>query len=85
VTVLGSVGSCGPSNTSGWGWFSTGDGESGWATWGNGSTFTFRLNRVPTSGSIVTFKWGAGNCSAVRYFVISRPTYGDQAAIGYLG
>jgi hypothetical protein len=52
----------------------------------NGSgSFTFQLNRVPSSGSLVTFKWGVASCSAVRYFVVSRPSYGDSASVGWLG
>jgi hypothetical protein len=85
VTVLGSVSSCGPSNTNGWGWYSSDTGESGWLRWGSGSTFTFDLWRVQSYGALVTIKWGAGTCSAVRYVVINRPIYGTSASVGYLG
>jgi hypothetical protein len=85
VNVVGSVGSCGPSNTTGWGWYTTSDGDQGWATWGNGSTFTLPLHHVSTSGSSITFKWGVASCTAVRYFVVHRPAWGNNAAVGYLG
>jgi hypothetical protein len=87
VLVIGSVSSCGPSASSGWGWFQADDGESGWMRWGPGSTFSFDLYRVPGWGgsTLVTIKWGVSTCSAVRYRVISRPAYGNIAGLGYLG
>jgi hypothetical protein len=45
--VFGSVASCGPSSTNGWGWFEADNGEYGWMSWGSGSTFGFHLYRVP--------------------------------------
>lgn len=86
VKVWGTAASCGPSSTNGWGYFKSSSGEEGWVNFYNGSgSFTFRLNKVPTSGALVTLKWGVGTCSAARYFVISRPTYGDSASVGWLG
>jgi hypothetical protein len=85
VQVLGSVGKCGPSATAGWGWFQSSSGESGWMTWGPGSTFSFKLSKVPTSGANLTIKWGVSLCSAVAYKVVHRPAYGTQASIGFLG
>ena len=86
VKVWGTASKCGPSAGNGWMYYQTDAGERGWANLYNGSgSFTFQLNRVPSSGSLVTLKWGVGSCSAVKYFVISRPTYGDSAAIGWVG
>jgi len=86
VKVWGTVSQCGPTAGNGWMWYRTSEGESGWGNIYNGAgSFTFQLNRVPSSGSVVTLKWGVGNCQAVRYFVVSRPTYGDSAAVGWLG
>ncbi len=67
VLVVGSVGTCGPNKYNGWGWIDASNGERGWVTWSsNGSsTFTFQLNRVPTSGVNITIKWGVASCSAV--------------------
>lgn len=86
VKVWGTVSSCGTAQNNGWGYYKTGDGEQGWVNFYNGSgSFTFTLNRVPSSGSLVTFKWGVSSCQAARYFVVSRPSYGDSASVGHLG
>ena len=66
-------------------WYRTDAGESGWATKWGGNGFTINLHKVSTSGSLVTSKWGVANCQQVRYFVVSRPLYGDNAAVGNLG
>ena len=85
VKVWGTVSSCGVSSSAGWGWYSTGDGDSGWINFYNGSgSFTFQLYRVPASGSVVTIKWGLNGCQAVRYRVIQRPAYGDSVSVGNL-
>jgi hypothetical protein len=84
VNVVGSTSTCVP-NGGGWMWYQTPDGDSGWASLWGGNGFTLPLHRVPTSGSIVTLKWGHANCSQVRYFVVSRPAYGNNAAVGNLG
>ncbi|MEV6928284.1 hypothetical protein AB0M46_27875 [Dactylosporangium sp. NPDC051485] len=86
VHVVGSVSSCGPSSTSGWGWFDADNGESDWLTWGAGSTFGFDLNRVPAGSSTqVTIKWGVAGCTASARRGVSRPLIGSNAAIGNLG
>lgn len=86
VKVWGTASSCGPSSSNGWGWYRTDQGEQGWVNFYNGSgSFTFSLNRVPTSGTVVTLKWGVANCSKARYFVVSRPSWGDSASVGHLG
>jgi hypothetical protein len=86
VLVLGSVSSCGPSKTAGWGWFSSSTGESGWLTWGNGSTFTFNLYKVPSgSPAYVNITWGVGTCQHSADVGVSRPLIGSNAPVGWLG
>ncbi|MGE4029023.1 MAG: hypothetical protein AB7I08_02225 [Thermoleophilia bacterium] len=84
VKVVGTVAKCGPSASSGWGWFQT-NGEGNWMTWGRGSTFGFTLRKVSTSGSITRISWGVGRCQATVFRNITRPTYGDTVNIGFLG
>lgn len=84
VNVLGSTSTCVP-NGPGWMWYQTSDGDRGWAILWGGNGFTLPLRHVSTSGSIVTLKWGIANCTQVRYFVVSRPGYGNNAAVGNRG
>lgn len=69
-----------------WGWYSTGDGESGWVHWNAGYQGFFDLWRVPPSGSVTSIKWGTpGRTCDTRYFNIRRPAYGTIDALGWIG
>lgn len=84
VVVVGSTSTCVP-NGGGWMWYDTSDGDHGWGQLAYGTMFTLPLSHVSTSGSIITLKWGVGNCTQKRYFVVHRPAYGNNAAVGNLG
>jgi hypothetical protein len=69
-----------------WGWWQNDAGESGWVTWNAGYQGYFDENRVSTSGSVTVIKWGLpGRTCGVRYFNITRPLYGNVAALGWIG
>ena len=68
-----------------WGWYQA-SGESGWVSWNAGYQGYFDLWRVSTSGSVTSIKWGTpGRTCGVRYFNITRPSYGTTAALGWIG
>ena len=88
AVVVASVGTCGPSVSSGWGWYETSYGEKGWVTWSptGGSYFTFQLRSLPKGGGhTVKISWGVSNCSKSVTRGIARPAYGNNIPLGYLG
>lgn len=84
VTVVGSTRTCVP-NGGGWMWYQGDSGDRGWAQFSYGNVFTLPLSHVPSSGELIRLSWGVANCSQVRYFVISRPSFSNNAAIGNVG
>lgn len=69
-----------------WGWYSTGDGESGWVRWNSGYQGWFDLYHVPTSGSVTRISWGLpGRTCVTRFFNITRPIYGNVKTLGWIG
>lgn len=84
VRVLFNISNC--AGASGlWGWYE-GDGESGWVQWNAGYQGSFDLYHVSTSGSVTSIKWGpSGSTCNTRYFNITRPTYGNNVALGWIG
>jgi hypothetical protein len=75
VYVTGNVSSQGCPTT--WMWYQADNGESGWASRFNAYTnYGFTLNRVSTSGTLVTLRFGSSWCSRAVYFVVTRPSYG---------
>lgn len=69
-----------------WGWYRAEYGEQGWVRWEDGYRGYFDLYKVPTYGSITRISWGGSGCTGpVRYFNITRPSYGTMAALGWIG
>jgi hypothetical protein len=84
VTVVGSTRTCVP-NGGGWMWYQGDSGDRNWAHLSYGTSFTFTLSHVPTDGELIRLSWGVANCSQVRYFVVSRPIYGNNDVVGNVG
>ncbi|MEU6314022.1 hypothetical protein [Streptomyces sp. NPDC047014] len=71
------------SNTVTWAWVQSSHGESGWASLGSGGMtrpYSFQFNRVPTSTTTVTVKWGcATDGEHATSFGLNRPSTGGTA------
>jgi hypothetical protein len=59
-------------------WVEASNGERGWATRAGGN-YSFRFNRVPTSGMSVRVDFGNEGCSRSATFGVNRPTFGTSA------